>query len=202
MKKRSDFYAYLRALFDAPINILFVLLDIVGVIAVICWVVDDPGELAVVLLFIVVMCTGYYLIFKKQRATISSLGETVSQRYFEQKVKAYSQLIERLVDLRTCHERWFFAVASHEDYDEIGHISREELRERADRALEHIDYAIAGAYLLSTDTIDALKEMRRKAKVSRPDVMEEAGMHLAAVTDCTAEVQRHQEEELAKYTGI
>jgi hypothetical protein len=73
VKKQGDFRAYLGALFEAPISIIFALLDLASVAAVIYWVVDDWREGLVVLAFVVVIHIGHYLIFRKQRGTIAEL---------------------------------------------------------------------------------------------------------------------------------
>ena len=79
MRKQSDFQAYLKAVGDAPVNIVFIVLDIVSLVTVLIWVVDDWKELAVTLIFLTVMLCGNYLIFKKQRETIGDRENRIAE---------------------------------------------------------------------------------------------------------------------------
>lgn len=79
MKTANDFQAYLKALVETPVSIIFVLLDIAGTIAVIRLVVDDWEDLLVVTAFLLVVHGGHYLIFQKQRAVAAELANRIAE---------------------------------------------------------------------------------------------------------------------------
>lgn len=79
MKTESDFYAYLKALVETPVSILFALLDVAATIAIIRLVVDDLEELLIVVIFLFVVHGGHYLIFKKQRTAAAELAKRIAE---------------------------------------------------------------------------------------------------------------------------
>jgi hypothetical protein len=79
MEEKNYFLAYINALIEAPLNIIFIILDIGAVIAVISWVVDDTNELLVVLAFILLVHVGHYLIFRKQQIIIIEYKGKISE---------------------------------------------------------------------------------------------------------------------------
>lgn len=79
MNTEGDFQAYLKALVETPVNIVFVLLDILATAALIRLVVDDWEELLIVIAFLLVVHGGHYLIFKKQRAVATKLANRIAE---------------------------------------------------------------------------------------------------------------------------
>jgi hypothetical protein len=77
--ERSILTAYLRALVEAPLNIIFIILDIVAVAAIISWVVDDASELIVVIAFVVVLHAAHYYIFRKQQIELRQLSDRLNE---------------------------------------------------------------------------------------------------------------------------
>lgn len=75
--KNTDLQAYIKALVETPITILFLILDISAIVAVFLWVVDDLSELLVSITFIVVIHIGHFLIFKRQQKTIGELENRI-----------------------------------------------------------------------------------------------------------------------------
>jgi hypothetical protein len=65
MRERDTYAAFARVLVETPLAIVLLVLDIVGIAAVVYWVVDDLTEAAVVLIFIAILLTSQYLVFRK-----------------------------------------------------------------------------------------------------------------------------------------
>jgi len=79
VEKRSDFQAYVTALWEIPLTRLLILLDLVGLYLLWRVVIDDLEELAYVLAFLAVMLGSNYLIFKKQRETIGDRENRIAE---------------------------------------------------------------------------------------------------------------------------
>lgn len=78
MSGKSDFQEYIKAFFDGPITIIFLILDLLGVGAVFLWVIDGWEEAIAVSLFLIALHFGSYAIFKKQRGEIRALTKSIN----------------------------------------------------------------------------------------------------------------------------
>lgn len=78
MKKQDDLWAFGKALWDEPINKLLTVLDIVGLVGAALIVIDDLSEAVSTLLFVAVLLANNYLIFRKQRRTITRLQHALT----------------------------------------------------------------------------------------------------------------------------
>ncbi|OGO25726.1 MAG: hypothetical protein A2136_04995 [Chloroflexi bacterium RBG_16_54_11] len=65
MNEKDSLKAFVKALYETPITIIFFILDVVGVIAVWVWVIDDWQEAIVFPIFIIVIFGGQYLVFRR-----------------------------------------------------------------------------------------------------------------------------------------
>jgi hypothetical protein len=72
MKEKELFKDFTKAFVEAPLAIIFLILDILGVLAVIHWVIDDIQEVIVFLVFILVMFVGQYLVFRRIRLQLAN----------------------------------------------------------------------------------------------------------------------------------
>jgi hypothetical protein len=79
MEKQGHIQAYLKALWEKPANLLLILLDLAGLVAVVAIVVDDWMEASLVLVFLGVWVYSIYLIFKQKRETITGLEEHIAE---------------------------------------------------------------------------------------------------------------------------
>jgi hypothetical protein len=73
MRKEHLFLDYLKVVFQAPVGILFAILDIATVVGVFMWVADDIGETAVLVAFVIVIHAGHFLIFRQERVRSQEL---------------------------------------------------------------------------------------------------------------------------------
>lgn len=79
MEENSDLRSYLRAVAEAPISIIFALLDLAAIVGVFLWVVDDAKEAGVLLVFVVVTHVGHYLIFRRERSRSMALRSRLAE---------------------------------------------------------------------------------------------------------------------------
>ena len=67
MNERDVFLEFVKAFVETPLTIILLILDLVGLAAVVYWVVDDLLEGLVVIIFLLVILASSYLIFRKVR---------------------------------------------------------------------------------------------------------------------------------------
>jgi len=79
LKAKNDLYAYLKALAEGPVNTIFLILDILGVMGVFWFVIDDLTELIALVVFLLVVLGGNYRIFMKQRADNAKLANRIAE---------------------------------------------------------------------------------------------------------------------------
>ena len=79
MKEQTHIKAYLKALWEKPINLILVLLDIAGLGAIILIVVDDWIEAILVLVFLATWAYCNYSIFRQQRTSIAELEDYITE---------------------------------------------------------------------------------------------------------------------------
>ncbi len=79
MKEQNHIKAYLKALWEKPINLILVLLDIAGLGAIILIVVDDWIEAILVLVFLAIWAYCNYSIFRQQRTSIAELEDYITE---------------------------------------------------------------------------------------------------------------------------
>jgi hypothetical protein len=91
---KADFRSYLGAVIDAPIGIIFALLDLAAMVGVFLWVVDDLNEVVVLLAFVLVTHLGHYLIFRKERFRVTALQSELGRIQAKQPVLAMEFLID------------------------------------------------------------------------------------------------------------
>ena len=72
MRERDIFVDFAKEVFEAPVTIALVLLDLAGIAAVIYWVVDDVAEALVVLIFFMVVHVGFYLVYRRTRLELAT----------------------------------------------------------------------------------------------------------------------------------
>ena len=65
--ERDVLLEFAKALVETPLTIILLILDLIGLAAVIYWVVDDLSEGFVVFIFLLVIFVRSYLIFRKVR---------------------------------------------------------------------------------------------------------------------------------------
>ncbi|MFC2053481.1 hypothetical protein ACFLV7_04165 [Chloroflexota bacterium] len=65
MKEKEILLDFGKALVETPLTIILLFLDIIGLAAVIYWVVDDFQETTVVLIFIITVISGQYIMFRR-----------------------------------------------------------------------------------------------------------------------------------------
>jgi hypothetical protein len=75
MKEREILLDFGKSLVETPITIILFLLDLVGVFAVIYWVVDDFQEAIVVVAFIIIVYIGQYIVFRRIRLQLASFEQ-------------------------------------------------------------------------------------------------------------------------------
>jgi len=75
MKEKNLLIDFAKALVETPLTIIFIVLDVLGVIAVIHWVIDDFQEATVFLIFIIVIFGGQYLVFRRIRLQLASFEQ-------------------------------------------------------------------------------------------------------------------------------
>jgi hypothetical protein len=64
----ADFF---RALFDTTLAVVLFILDVIGLLAVAVWVIDDLSEALVVGVFLAVILVASYLLFRKSRMQVA-----------------------------------------------------------------------------------------------------------------------------------
>jgi len=109
----SIFTNYLKDLFNGTLNIILVILDLTGIVAVFVLVVDDLVEFLIVLAFIIILHIGPYLIYHKQAIRISqfeSMGEnesvairTMLRLEIQQNIDILGQVWEQIERSRQTH---------------------------------------------------------------------------------------------------
>jgi hypothetical protein len=76
MKERAVLVDFGKALIETPVTILFLALDVVGIAAVFYWVVDNFQEAVVTVIFMLVIVSGQYLIFRRLRLQLASYEDS------------------------------------------------------------------------------------------------------------------------------
>jgi hypothetical protein len=79
VKRESDLKAYIKAVHNVPMAIVFALLDIAAFVTVFVFVVDDVWEGLITGAFILVVHIGNFLIFSTQRSEIARLKEQIAE---------------------------------------------------------------------------------------------------------------------------
>jgi hypothetical protein len=72
MNEKELVIDFTKSLIEAPLAIIFFVLDILGIIVVIKWVIDDFQELIVFLIFVIIVNIGQYLIFRRYRLRLAN----------------------------------------------------------------------------------------------------------------------------------
>jgi hypothetical protein len=79
VKRESDLKAYVRAVYQLPMVIVFALLDAAAVVTIFVIVVDDAWEGLIAFAFILVVHVGNFLIFSGQRSEIARREEQIAK---------------------------------------------------------------------------------------------------------------------------
>lgn len=120
-----------------------------------------------------------------------------SQKWWELKAEAYSQIIARLVDLQYSFGRWFDLFVLEKELDST---SREKLVKESQQAQEYLTKAAAaGAYIVSDNTAATLEVLLRELDETDSDVVGEISMHYSAVKECIAKIREYAKEDLHKH---
>ena len=129
--------------------------------------------------------------------SIWAIRQFRSQKWWELKAEAYSQIIARLVGLQYCLGQSYDLFVLHKELDAR---SRQELDEESLQAHKYLTKAAAaGAYIVSDDTAAALEELLRKLDKTHPDVVQQIDMHYGAVKQCVARIREYAKEDLHKH---
>lgn len=75
MKEKDILIDFAKALIETPLTIILLILDLVGLAAVIYWVVDDLQEAIVVIVFIVIFGISQYLVFRRIRLQLAGFDQ-------------------------------------------------------------------------------------------------------------------------------
>jgi hypothetical protein len=65
MSEKETFKAFIKALIETPLTIIFLIIDLAGAVAVGILVIDDLQEAIIFVIFILVVLLGQYLIFRR-----------------------------------------------------------------------------------------------------------------------------------------
>ena len=123
-----------------------------------------------------------------------ALRQFYSQKWWELKAEAYSDIVAELVSLQHYFGRWFESFVADKDLSEA---AKEKLAKEAVQARDRLTRTVAaGTYLVSQDAVDALEQRLRSLDKTHPNIVEEIDMHYAAVRECIAEVSRNAAKDL------
>lgn len=125
-----------------------------------------------------------------------SLRQFRSQRWWEKKAEAYSQIIEHLSYLQYYFGEWFEEGVGTK---KIGDEYRKRLSEGYQKARESIEKASAsGAYIVSEDTITALSKLLRELEKTdqNGDWVGDLGQHYGAVKECIKKIRDYAKSDL------
>ena len=119
-----------------------------------------------------------------------------SQKWWELKVEAYSKIMARLVDWQYCLGRCFDMFI---EQKELPADVEDKLVAESRQAREYLTKAAAaGAYIVSSETADALEELMRSLDRRHPDVVSEIDTRYGAVRECIAKVRTYAERDMHK----
>jgi hypothetical protein len=76
LKEREVLLDFARSLLKTHLTIILFVLDLAGMAAVLYWVVDDIGEAIVVILFLVIVLSSQYLVYRQLRLHVANLEQT------------------------------------------------------------------------------------------------------------------------------
>jgi len=107
VKERNVLSAFGRALVEKPLSKLLLLLDLVGVAAVVVWVVDDWLEAAVILVFLVVVLSSFYLVFREIWSSSQSSPRILFDQVRQAQIYQPSQILEQRVPSYNLLQLWF-----------------------------------------------------------------------------------------------
>jgi hypothetical protein len=82
MKEKEILVDFIKALIETPLTIILLILDLLGLAAVIYWVVDDLQEAVVVITFVIVLSISQYLVFKRIRLQLANFEQAKPQVKF------------------------------------------------------------------------------------------------------------------------
>ncbi|MBU4509720.1 hypothetical protein KJ830_01600 [bacterium] len=127
-----------------------------------------------------------------------SMKQFYSQRWWEKKVEAYSNIIEHLSYLQYYLGEWF-DKGVHEK--ELSSSDKERLSEGYRQARESITKTAAiGAFIVSDDTATALEILLRELekKDQKGDWVGDINRCYGSVKECIAKIREHAKKELQR----
>lgn len=127
-----------------------------------------------------------------------SMKQFYSQKWWEKKTEAYSNIIEHLSYLQYYFEEWF-ANGIHEK--ELSSCDKERLSKGYSQARESIIKAFAiGAFIVSDKTTAALETLLRELEKEdqKGDWVGDINRCYGSVKECIAKIRKHAEKELIK----
>jgi len=107
MKERYILAAFGKALVETPLSIILLVLDIVGIGAVIYWVVDDLSEAVVIIAFLIILLVSQYLVFRKLWTTSQSFPQIFFDQARQAQMHQPSQILKRSMPTYQLIQAWF-----------------------------------------------------------------------------------------------
>jgi len=125
-----------------------------------------------------------------------SMRQFYSQRWWEKKAEAYSNIVEHLSYLQICIQKW---LDHWTNVKELREKDKKELIDKYNRARESVQKAaVIGAYIVSADTAAAISRFLVDLEFVGPtsDPVEKIENSLSLTRECIAKIKEHAKADL------